>query len=67
LRGKLDGVPEKNLELLQRFMRQCQELIDVAMAASQEAEMAASMPAEAPALPQAQPVSELVPNTPPIV
>lgn len=60
LRGKTEAVPEDRLELLRRFMDDCNTLKNMAMSAAQPAPPA--MPAVDPmAVPQAPPESPLLP------
>jgi hypothetical protein len=76
LKYRSEGAPEENLELLRRYMEDCQDLLEkaeaAAMQAEQEAALAAQagsmppqnqvMPAEAPiAQPEAAPTSDLLP------
>jgi hypothetical protein len=58
LRGKLDGVPPKNLELLQRYRTRCNELIDLA------APPPVPQPMPQAAVPEALPTSDIIPNVP---
>lgn len=52
LRGKVDGVPEDRLELLQTWMDQAQDMLTQAQAASQPPPGAGPAPSGAPAAPQ---------------
>lgn len=67
--GKADGMPEERLELLRRFMNQCDSLImkrDQQMAAGQQqAMMQAQGPEAVPTgVPEQQPTSDLLSNVP---
>lgn len=77
IRAKLDNVPEEKLDLFRRFMDDCQALITqasappedpMAMDPSMDPSMAEAgmdpMATDPMAAPEAQPVSDLVPNVP---
>jgi hypothetical protein len=70
MKGKVQNVPDEKLELLRRFMDDCQGLLDQAQMALQEQQMAQQMAMQPPmpatpiAVPEAAPVSELLPVAP---
>lgn len=60
LKGKINNVPEERLELLQRFMDDCQAMMDQATQALQPAPQAGT-PVAPTAVPQAAPTNDLMP------
>lgn len=70
LNGKCNGLPEERMELLRRFMDDCDALIAAAQPPPMPPQVPPGMPPmdptmmPPPAVPEAPPVSELLPNVP---
>jgi hypothetical protein len=64
LKARMQYVPEDRLELLRRFMDDCDALADQAMQAQQEAMQAQQAAAQPMANPQLPPRSDLLPLAP---
>lgn len=66
LRGQMEGAPEENIDLARRWISAAQGLINEAKMAANAEAMAAQAPTPT-AVPEAPPVSDLIPNVPPAV